>query len=124
MQMKGHTKPFFLYFLFGAALVGAFLLGHFLKPTPSLQADIFSSLSSASSTTSATSSAAVSQNTTTTFEYKLYQNFDLCTLNKLGGQGWHVLQIGSVITLPNFDTDCKSLNSNSIDWVILERQKS
>ncbi len=59
-----------------------------------------------------------------TYQYKIVESADPCTLNKLGAQGWHPTQFGGTLQLATgMDETCKkSGNFQSLDWAFFEKE--
>ncbi len=78
---------------------------------------------SLSSSSSDTSGGAVTTTSTTTYQYKLLESVDTCSLNRLGAQGWHTLQFGgTLVSSYGYDETCKKGGIyDTLDWVLLER---
>ena len=75
------------------------------------------------SSTNATSSSAPATDGTT-YEYKLLEQVDLCTLNKLGKDGWHATQFGGTLIPQVYGKDAtctKAAFYDVVDWILFER---
>lgn len=133
----------------GLSVVSAFLLGIVISrghlTTQNLKADIVSTLFqqdpvTGSATTTASSSKVLTSplplgtsatspiyfsSVTRKLQYKMFFNIDPCALENLTIDGWQIMQIGSVTTLPNsgFDSNCQTRTFMGIDWAILQRER-
>lgn len=69
------------------------------------------------STTSTTTQTAI-------YQYKLLDDVDTCTLNKLGSQGWRAVQFGgTILSAAGYSELCDRINVvDVLDWVLFERQ--
>lgn len=61
-----------------------------------------------------------------TYQYKLLDNVDPCTMNTLGRGGWHATQFGSnVLSVGGKDETCSRKGIyEGFDWVLFEKQTS
>ncbi len=61
--------------------------------------------------------------TPATYQYKVIENVDPCTLNKLGAQGWHAVQFGgTLVQTAGRDENClRSGLFSSLDWALFEK---
>jgi hypothetical protein len=58
-----------------------------------------------------------------TYQYKLIEEVDPCTFNKLGAQGWRAVQIGGTLinASPGKDQTCAQAGLyDGLDWVLFE----
>lgn len=60
------------------------------------------------------------------YEYKLLRDVDLCTMNKLGTQGWQAYQFGGTLdSAYGSDESCKNWKMYDVlDWVLFSRDNT